>query len=65
MGIGWAINSAMIIVAADTFFTARIELTDLSQAAVVLEPIPRKGTSGKPRRQGTINAEVHCMRPPR
>jgi manganese transport protein len=45
MGIGWAINSAMIIVAAYTFFTARIEVTELSQAAVALEPILGKGAA--------------------
>ena len=45
MGIGWAINSAMIIVAAYTFFTVRADLTDLSQASSVLEPMLGKGAA--------------------
>jgi manganese transport protein len=45
MGIGWAINSAMIIVAAYTFFTAGIEVVELSQATVLLEPILGKGAA--------------------
>lgn len=45
MGIGWAINSAMIIVAAYTFFTAKVEITELSQASVALEPILGKGAA--------------------
>ncbi|MDR1935666.1 MAG: Nramp family divalent metal transporter [Candidatus Accumulibacter sp.] len=45
MGIGWAINSAMIIVAAYTFFNAHIEIAELSQASVVLEPILGKGAA--------------------
>lgn len=39
MGIGWAINSAMIIMAAATFFSAGIQVDDLSQAASTLVPI--------------------------
>ncbi len=45
MGIGWAINSAMIIVAAYTFFTASVDVVDLSQASVLLEPILGKGAA--------------------
>lgn len=45
MGIGWAINSAMIIVAAYTFFTARVEVAELQQASAVLEPILGKGAA--------------------
>ncbi|MDR3300706.1 MAG: Nramp family divalent metal transporter [Candidatus Accumulibacter sp.] len=45
MGIGWAINSAMIIVAAYTFFNAHLEVTELEQASVVLEPILGKGAA--------------------
>ena len=45
MTIGWAINSAMIIVAAYTFFTARTEVVELSQASVLLEPILGKGAA--------------------
>lgn len=39
MGAGWAINSAMIIMAAAVFFTNRIQVTDLSQVTVTLQPI--------------------------
>ena len=39
MGIGWAINSAMIIMAAATFFNEGIQVDDLSQAAATLSPI--------------------------
>lgn len=45
MGIGWAINSAMIIVAAYTFFTVGIEVVELSQASILLEPILGKGAA--------------------
>ena len=39
MGIGWAINSSMIIVAAAVFFTNNIQIDDLSQATELLRPI--------------------------
>ena len=39
MIIGWAINSAMIILAAATFFTHGIVVDDLAQAAETLTPI--------------------------
>ncbi len=39
MIIGWAINSAMIILAATTFFTQKIPVTELSQAQQMLTPI--------------------------
>lgn len=39
MGIGWAINSAMILVAAATFFTGNIPVTELSQAQAMLKPL--------------------------
>ena len=39
MGIGWAINSAMILIAAAVFFTHQIEITDLAQAAELLRPL--------------------------
>ena len=45
MGIGWAINSAMIIVAAYTFFAASVEVVELSQASALLEPILGKGAA--------------------
>ena len=39
MGIGWAINSAMIVLAAGTFFVHHIPVTDLGQAKDVLTPL--------------------------
>ncbi|MGI6322307.1 MAG: Nramp family divalent metal transporter [Bacteroidales bacterium] len=39
MIIGWAINSAMIILAAATFFVEKIEVTELQQAKSLLEPL--------------------------
>lgn len=39
MVIGWAINSAMILVAASTFFNHGIQVTDLSQAEQMLRPL--------------------------
>lgn len=39
MLIGWAINSAMILLAAATFFQAGIQVTDLEQAERLLRPI--------------------------
>jgi manganese transport protein len=39
MGIGWAINSAMILMAAATFFTTKTQVTDLSQAEELLRPL--------------------------
>jgi manganese transport protein len=39
MIIGWAINSAMIIVAAATFFVVQTNVDDLGQAAVMLKPL--------------------------
>lgn len=39
MGIGWAINSAMILVAAAVFFTHGVKADDLGQAAVMLQPL--------------------------
>lgn len=39
MLIGWAINSAMIILAAATFFVEKIEVTELQQARSLLEPL--------------------------
>jgi manganese transport protein len=45
MGIGWAINSAMILVAAATFWERRIPVTDLSQAKEMLRPLLGPGAS--------------------
>lgn len=39
MGVGWAINSAMIIMAAAVFFANRVTVTELSQVTVTIEPI--------------------------
>ena len=39
MIIGWAINSAMILLAAATFFKAGIEVTELQQAKSLLTPL--------------------------
>jgi manganese transport protein len=39
MGIGWAINSAMILVAAAAFFGSGVEVTELEQAADMLTPM--------------------------
>jgi len=39
MIVGWAINSAMIILAAATFFRQGIHVTELPQAKGLLEPL--------------------------
>ncbi len=39
MGMGWLVNSAMIIVAAAVFFTAGVEVTSIEQASQTLEPL--------------------------
>ena len=39
MGVGWAINSAIIFVAASAFFANDIAVDDLSQAGVLLTPL--------------------------
>jgi manganese transport protein len=39
MGVGWAINSAMIIMAAAVFFRHGIVVNELPQVTVTLEPI--------------------------
>ncbi len=39
MGIGWAINSAMILMAAATFHANRLQVTELSQAEGMLRPL--------------------------
>lgn len=43
MGIGWAINSAMILVAAVVFFTRGEDVTDIAQAANMLTPVLGNG----------------------
>jgi len=39
MGVGWAINSAMIIVAAAVFYSKSIPVTELQQATKTLDPL--------------------------
>ena len=39
MSIGWAINSAMILVAASVFFTNQVKVDDLAQATDMLRPL--------------------------
>jgi manganese transport protein len=39
MGVGWAINSAMIILAAAAFFAQHTPVTELPQAAHLLDPL--------------------------
>lgn len=45
MIIGWAINSAMILMAAATFYKAGFQVTELSQAADMLKPLVGSGAS--------------------
>ena len=45
MGIGWAISSAMILVAAATFFQTGIAVTELEQATAMLDPLLGKSAS--------------------
>src|SRR5665648_134251 len=40
MIIGWAINSAMIILAAATFFTSKTKVDEFQQAQTMLRPLP-------------------------
>lgn len=39
MGIGWAINSAMILIAAAVFFANGVQVDDLGQATEMLKPL--------------------------
>lgn len=45
MLIGWAINSAMIILAASTFFSKHIQVNELMQAQHLLEPLLGKSAA--------------------
>lgn len=45
MIVGWAINSSMIILAATTFFSRGILVTELGQAQHMLEPLLGKGAA--------------------
>jgi manganese transport protein len=39
MGLGWLINSAMVIVAAAVFFEHSVTIDSLTQASATLEPL--------------------------
>jgi manganese transport protein len=39
MVVGWAINSAMILMAATTFFQHKLQVTELQQANAMLKPL--------------------------
>ncbi len=45
MGIGWAINSAMIIVAAAVFWKGNVKVEELGQAATLLTPMVGKSAT--------------------
>lgn len=45
MVVGWGINSAMIIVAAATFFTRHVQVAQLSQAEEMLRPLLGNGAA--------------------
>jgi len=45
MIVGWAINSAMIILAATTFFKSGVHVTEIGQAGQMLEPLLGKGAA--------------------
>lgn len=45
MIIGWAINSAMILLAASTFFANHVQVTELNQAQEMLKPLLGGGAS--------------------
>lgn len=45
MLIGWAINSAMILIAAATFFTRHVQVTELAQAHEMLVPLLGNGAA--------------------
>jgi manganese transport protein len=45
MGIGWAINSAMIIVAAAVFFANQVPVSELQQAESMLRPLLGPGAA--------------------
>lgn len=45
MSIGWAINSAMILIAASVFFTNSVKITELQQAHQLLIPLLGSGAA--------------------
>ncbi len=45
MGIGWAINSAMVLMAAAVFFTNKVRVEELQQAEAMLHPLLGSGAA--------------------
>jgi len=45
MSLGWAINSAMILLAASTFFAGHIDVTELEQSERLLRPLLGQGAA--------------------
>jgi manganese transport protein len=45
MGIGWAINSAMILIAAAVFFSNQVPVEELQQAEIMLRPLLGNGAA--------------------
>lgn len=45
MGIGWAINSAMILIAASVFFSNHVQVSELEQAQELLKPLLGSGAA--------------------
>jgi manganese transport protein len=45
MGLGWAINSAMILIAATVFFTNQVPVDELQQAQEMLKPLLGDGAA--------------------
>ena len=56
MGVGWAINSAMVILAATTFFAHGIVVDDLAVAAATLSPILARQAQSSLRRHCCLRA---------
>ncbi|MHB1125646.1 MAG: Nramp family divalent metal transporter [Bacillota bacterium] len=46
MGLGWVVNSSMIIVAATVFFTHGVEIYSIEQAAATLTPLAGNAAGG-------------------
>lgn len=60
MVVGWAINSAMVLLAASVFWNAGTLVTDLAQAACTLEPILGAASSTVFRSRCSLRV---CLRP--
>ena len=58
MIVGWAINSAMILMAAATFFTQNIVVDDLAQAKSMLEPLLGNAAGGGVRHRASVRGAV-------